>query len=198
MVMRLFCWCLAVALWPIDILQAALKRVARAYYEHRRPPWLDIGVCDPLSEEAGEHNVTFASRHDIAECGLKCQKCLKMAADRGDFKPVRRTRLGEAVVCPGCEDILVAAPDTEHGDDLLPYDKKVFHRFVRISELDALREKYGHDMSGQGRSLSANEKRFSMREETAQTPEQKALKEGIAWSEVEPDPNAHTEPPSKE
>lgn len=188
MVMRLFCLLLSILVWPIDFLAQVRRRLSLAYYEHRRPPWLDIGPCDPLSDDAGEHNVTFVSRHDIAECGLKCQKCHKNAVDRGDFKPVRRTRLGEAVVCPGCDDILVAAPDTEHGDDLLPYDKKAFHRFVRISELDALREQYGPDMAGEGRSLAANEKRFKMPEQVALDPEKAVLAAGIPWSEVESNP----------
>lgn len=130
-------------------LEARWRSVSRWYYRNRPPPWQDIPDCHPLQNEPGEHNTTFVSRHAIAECGLKCDnfKCGKLAAPRGDFRSVRMTHLGEAVICPVCGWILVAAPDTEHGDDLLPYNDNVFHRFVRIAPAKALREEWGEDMT---------------------------------------------------
>jgi hypothetical protein len=111
-------------------------------------PWLDIGPCDPLSDHPGEHHVSFVSRHHIAESGLRCPKCGDEAAMRADYSGLRRTRLGEAVRCECCHEILVASPDTEHGDHDLPYDAEVFHRFVRIDPAQALREQWGGDISG--------------------------------------------------
>lgn len=146
---------LTVVFFPVHILHwwAAHWRCLRDwYYRTRPPPWMDIGSVDPLqgSEDGaaveGEHNISFASRHHIAECGLLCPQCGKLAARRGDFRGVRRTRLGEAVVCAECGETLVASPDTEHGDDLLPYDPKTMERFVRISPQQALREQWGDDM----------------------------------------------------
>jgi len=147
---------------PFDWLFRACSGLRRSYYAGRLPPKMDIGRCDPLSEEAGEHNIQFVSRHDIAECGLKCPRCEELSARRGDFRRVRRTRLGEAVECPQCGQILIASPDTEHGDDLVEYDKDLFHRFVRVSAKQALRDELGDDIAGDRREMSANHKRFSV------------------------------------
>lgn len=184
--MRLCFLLVSWALLPIDLASAGFRWLARKYYEHRRPPWMDLGHCTPLTEVAGEHCISFVSRHDIAECGLKCRKCREVAAGRGDYRGVRRTNLGEAVKCHGCGETLIASPDTEHGDDLLPYDKTRFHRFVRVSELQALREQYGDDMTGNLDRFSATPKRFKMREEVSLDPEQAALAAGIPWSDIEP------------
>jgi len=124
----------------------------RWHYARRPPPRATIPGCDPLGTTPGEHNTYFVSRHDLAECGLKCPSCSALPAERGDFAAVRRTQHGEAVQC-SCGAWLVASPDTEHGDHLLPYNKALFHRFVRISPEQATRERYGEDMAV---GLSAN------------------------------------------
>lgn len=147
---------------PFDWLLAVAARLRRYYFAYRKPPRMSIGHCDPLSENPGEHNIQFTSRHDIAECGLKCPRCEELVARRGDFKRVRRTRLGEAVECPQCGQILIASPDTEHGDDLLDYDAEVFHKFVRIAPDEALRQEVGDDVGGDRQQMTANEKRFSV------------------------------------
>jgi hypothetical protein len=126
---------------------ASVGRALRQWhYRHRLPPQAVIPGCDPLGDTPGEHNLYFVSRHDLAECGLRCPSCRAVPAERGDFAAVRRTQHGEAVQC-SCGAWLAASPDTEHGDDLLPYDHQLFHTFVRISKAQALRERYGEDMA---------------------------------------------------
>jgi hypothetical protein len=89
---------------------------------------------------------------------------------------VREGKIGnyrnEAILCDGtrtvnghdvpCGGILIASPDTEHGDNLL-WDKvekerreSLFFRFRRISEEQMLKEKYGFDVFGTSGYLSAN------------------------------------------
>jgi len=83
-------------------------------------------------------------------------------AARGDYSLVQRSNLGEIICCPGkleingheqaCGFILVASPDTEHGDNLAwdatPKRKrfKQFYSFVRISYLQGLRDLWGGDI----------------------------------------------------
>jgi len=120
--------------------------VRKWYYRNRPPPPMDIGQCHPLQEQhPGEHHITFVSRWDLAECGLRCPSCLCEAAARGEFAGLRTTKLGEVVVCGKCGQILVASPDTEHGDDLCKYTDSM-HNFVRIAPERAMAEKYGEDI----------------------------------------------------
>lgn len=127
------------------------------------PLWIAIPATDPLSAEThGEHRVEFVSRHAIAEAGLICPVCGTEVAPLGDYIMVRHCRLGDVIKCNGkrqlqdaevtCGAYLVASPDTEHGDHIL-YDKvpgnerfELFYRFVRVSEGDAVRLKYGEDL----------------------------------------------------
>jgi hypothetical protein len=133
-----------------------------------RPPWVNLPPLDPWSStEHGEHKVEAVSRHAIAETGLICPKCLNEICPRGDFTQVREGKIGaivnEVIICHGqrevrdhkipCGAILMASPDTEHGDNILwdkvPTEerKDLFFRFRRISEDQALKEKYGFDVS---------------------------------------------------
>jgi hypothetical protein len=127
------------------------------------PLWLAIPNTDPLSATAhGEHRVEFVSRHAIAETGLLCPVCRTEVAPVGEYTMVRHSRLGDVIKCNGkrilqdeempCGMFLIASPDTEHGDHLLwdkvPKEERhaLFHSFVRISEGDAVRLKYGQDV----------------------------------------------------
>src|SRR5690606_15780122 len=122
-----------------------------------------ITLFDPWnSSETKEHRTEAVSRHAIAETGLICPRCETLVADRGDYSLVQRSNLGEVIKCPGklvtngneslCGFILLARPDTEHGDNLI-WDKiapekraTLFYRFVRISILNGLKERYGSDI----------------------------------------------------
>lgn len=128
------------------------------------PLWISIPATDPLTATAhGKHQIEFVSRHAIAETGLLCPVCRTELAALGDYTMVRHSRLGDVIKCNGkrvvqdeefpCGMYLVASPDTEHGDHLI-YDKvpaderhALFHSFVRVSEGDAARRKYGEDIS---------------------------------------------------
>lgn len=145
--------------------------IVRWHYRNRPPPYRAIPGADPLGDAHGEHQVIFVSRHDLAECGLKCDNCRSLAADRGDFSKVFESQYGEAVQCSGCDSYLVASPDTEHGDDLLPYDKKAFHRFKRITEAQAVRERYGDDMERKDGQLQAKRIRLGDIAEHMSQPE---------------------------
>lgn len=134
------------------------------------PRWLNIPPGDPFtSGEHGTHHFEFVSRHAIAETGLHCPLCRNEVAPLGDYRLVRRSRLGEVIRCNGtrqvndedvpCPAYLVASPDTEHGDHLIydkASDKSVFMRFVRIKEADAVKLKYGKDVKMQSGDLFAN------------------------------------------
>ena len=127
------------------------------------PLWLAIPANDPLTATThGEHRVEFVSRHAIAETGLKCPTCFTELAPIGDYTTVRHSRLGDVIKCNGrrviqdeehvCGMFLIASPDTEHGDHIM-YDRvpkedrfELFYRFVRISEGDAAKRKYGEDI----------------------------------------------------
>lgn len=134
----------------------------------------------PLDNEPGEHNVHFVSRHDIAEVGLRCPACKKIAAKRGDYSLVRESVLkdgtfNEVILCPNvyknkdgfeveCGAYLLASPDTEHGDHLDPEDcgkgeddanlrettPGECYLFKRISKADAAREQFGDDVTVDG------------------------------------------------
>ncbi len=178
---------LSILFFPLVVFDWWVRRIRKLrdwYYRNRPPPWMDVGNVDPLQgdEEGsavhGEHNISFVSRHHIAECGLLCPQCRKLAARRGDYRGVRRTRLGEAVVCAECGETLVASPDTEHGDHLLEYDKKVMERFVRVSPDKALREEWGEDMKlASDGSVSAERHSVS---QLIQDPTEGA----VSWSDV--------------
>jgi len=142
--------------WLWGKLSKAKRAVVQWHYRNRPPPYKTIPGADPLGNEPGETMVVFVSRHDLAECGLKCEGCRAIVADRGDFSTVVTSQYGEAVNCAKCERWLVASPDTEHGDDLLPYDHQEFHRFKRISGAQAVRERYGEDMEREDGRLQAN------------------------------------------
>ena len=120
------------------------------------------------------HEVYFVSRQDIAECGLKCEKCGTDVAERGDFSRVTRSIVdgqeNEVLKCQGllelqdgqkprqCPAWLAASPNTEHGDDLIEGDPPEFYKFSRISQAQALREKYGMEISTEDESLMADPK----------------------------------------
>jgi hypothetical protein len=136
------------------------------------PLWISLPALDPLSDaDHGKHQIEFVSRHSIAETGLICPVCGTEVAPLGDYRLVRHSRLGDVVQCNGkremsdgnervCGMFLAASPDTEHGDHIL-YDKvpkeerKMFYEFVRISEGDAARRKYGEDIIMKDGELAA-------------------------------------------
>lgn len=128
------------------------------------PLWIAIPATDPLTATGhGEHHVEFVSRHAIAEKGLYCPVCGTEVAPMADYTMVRHSRLGDVIKCNGkrilqdeerpCGMFLAASPDTEHGDHILydrvPKDERfdLFYRFVRISEGDAARVRYGQDIT---------------------------------------------------
>jgi|GEM_PF-4386405 hypothetical protein len=108
------------------------------------------------------HEVYCVPRQEIAECGLKCPKCQAEVAPRADFSKIVRVFIdgqeNEVIKCPGvvemhdgrqaqCPAWLAASPNTEHGDDLIVGDPLSFYQFSRISQQQALREKYGMDVA---------------------------------------------------
>lgn len=142
-----------------------------------RAPWVNLPPLDPWSSTShGEHKIEAISRHAIAEAGLVCPRCLTEVCARGDFTKVREGKIGavrnEVIICDGTRDvnghempcgaILAASPDTEHGDnhlwDRVPENQRadLFFRFRRISEEDALKEKYGFDVSKKDEQMIAN------------------------------------------
>lgn len=130
-------------------------------------PWLDREV-QLLSGGHAQHQAIFVSRHHLAEGGLECPLC-KETYPSGDFGMVYRTmvdgRENEVIVCRGrriiedgrevpCGTLLVASPDTEHGDHLADdgtvdregrHDPPEFYHFVRAPADQALREQWGVD-----------------------------------------------------
>ena len=107
---------------------------------------------------ANTHEVYMVPRQEIAECGLKCPKCQTEAVPRADFSKIVRVFIdgqeNEVVKCPGiwetaegrqvsCPAWLAASPNTEHGDDLIEGDPLSFYQFTRITQQQALKEKYG-------------------------------------------------------
>lgn len=143
---------------PGRIIAAGVRNTLRWWWSVRPPPWADIGEIDPLSEIAGNHKITFVSRHSIAECGLTCPECDFLVAGRGIFRGVARTRRGEGILCVGCGQFLLASPDTEHGDDLLPNSDDIHRKplFVRRSIEQCMREQYGDDIVLHKGALSAD------------------------------------------
>ncbi len=128
------------------------------------PLWIEVPNTDPLTAVThGEHKVEWVSRHAIAETGLTCPTCGNEICPIGDYTMVRHCRMGDVIKCNGtvklqdreapCGKLLVASPDTEHGDDKLwdkvPKEERepLFYRFVRISEGDAAKRKYGEDIT---------------------------------------------------
>lgn len=143
----------------VKIISAQLASAERQNEVSRRQAFIeskpedDSGeiqiACDPTGLHPGEHNVTFVFRQAIAEGDLVCPKCDELAARRGDFAKVKKSRLGEAVKCDCCGEILIASANTEHGDDkLFGDDLPETFDFVRIDALTALKEQHGDDIEG--------------------------------------------------
>lgn len=133
-----------------------------------RPPWVHLPKHDPWGDQQHcEHQMEAVSRHAIAETGLICPRCLKQVCFQGDYTLVREGQVGrvrnEVVICPHqrevngekkqCGSILMASPETEHGDhhlwDKVPPKEReaLFFRFRRVSEEQVLRDRYGFDVS---------------------------------------------------
>lgn len=167
---------------------------------------------DPLqTEQAGENRVHFVSRHSIAETGLTCPSCGQMVAPRASFDRVQKARLSdgsinEVLYCPHdkvhegrkvkCGAILVASPDTEHGDHLNEKSAKNY-TFKRKDKALATQEAYGADVRdsdrGTGPELSAihpvqpdlmkNARAAAGLSPQSTSPADGAT--GIAWSDLE-------------
>lgn len=137
---------------------------------NRRPPWGVIRGVNPLLGHAGETNIYWVSRHDLAECGLWVDLPMgrHRVAEAGDFLLIRRGVLpgtgvvvefipyeypagnGQTATC-----YLVASPDTEHGDHLKldncqPHEKasllSEMNTFVRRTYAEILQDRHGADM----------------------------------------------------
>jgi len=142
-----------------------------------RPAWVNLPPIDPWSsDQHGEHKIEAVSRHAIAETGLICPRCLGEVCRRGDYTKLREGKIGnyrnEVILCDGtrkvnghevpCGGILLASPDTEHGDNILWDQVKkedreaLFFRFRRISEEQMLKEKYGFDITSTEGHMSAD------------------------------------------
>lgn len=129
-------------------------------------PWLPkVRSIQVSGATHGLHQTAFVSRHHLAEGGLTCPLCQTRIAEAGDFRDVYRLlvdgRENEVIVCTGtrevgdevmpCATLLLASPDTEHGDHLGAdgqvdpngVDPPDYYRFVRVDAQAALREKWG-------------------------------------------------------
>lgn len=124
-----------------------MKRFLRSLWARIRPRRrITVPGAYPLDDTAGESHSAFVSRHSIAEGGLTCPVCKNVAAEYGDFSSICVDQRGnEVVLCGHCSTYLIASPDTEHGDHLLPYDPVRFHSFVRKPQKQVTKEKYGED-----------------------------------------------------
>lgn len=126
-------------------------------------PWATPRSITALGAQHGLQPLYWVSRHDLAECGLVCPRCAALAAEQGDVTNVRRMlingRENEVVKClnsiegedgskRACNAILVASPDTEHGDDTTAGDPDDFYRFCRTTAERVLRDRYGMDAAG--------------------------------------------------
>lgn len=160
-----------------EALDALAERFRRWWAGRREVPplpekfWGRLGGTN--GEANGQHYCGFVSRHHLAEGGLDCPLCKWHIADAGDFSKVYVAdfdgRKNECVVCPGerevengrrvaCQAILLASPDTEHGDhlnakgevDAYAIDPPEYYRFVRTDAAAALREKWGADAKDGG------------------------------------------------
>jgi hypothetical protein len=142
-------------------------------------PWLEKDVAI-LTSKPGQHQTFFVSRHHLAEGGLECPLCHEIIP-AGNFTGVYRTmvdgRENEVIICQGkrkvegvrevkCETMLIASPDTEHGDhlndkgevDAHAPDPPDYYRFVRAPADQALREKWGVTAApGEGGSVVVTE-----------------------------------------
>jgi hypothetical protein len=191
---------------------AALYLLAKAP-SMRKPRWLSVLAGEVpwsksrsatyLGDVHGEHKIFPVGRHEIAEVGLWCPICYTEAAERGDFSRVERMVIdgieNEVIHCKGfrmvlgseeprpCGTILVASPDTEHGDHLnnageidrtspIPPE---YHRFVRVAPARVLAEKYGIDIqpdqvTGELRATGTAEQleKAKNRKDDITTPEQ--------------------------
>ncbi len=76
----------------------------------------------------------------------ECIKCLGLIDLNDGQKPAP---------CPAW---LAASPNTEHGDDLIDGDPPEFYVFSRITQAQALREKYGMEISTSDVGLMADPK----------------------------------------
>jgi hypothetical protein len=123
-------------------------------------PWATPRSVKAYGDSHGIHNIWLVSRHDLAECGLTCPCCGALVAEQGDRSLVRRMlvngRENEVLKCLNsienedgskrvCGAILVASPDTEHGDDQIDGDPDAFYRFVKTTADRVLRDRYGVD-----------------------------------------------------
>lgn len=134
-------------------------------------PWLPgRRQLSLLGATHSQHTTAFVSRHHLAEGGLSCPLCQTRVADAGDFSRVYRViadgRENECMVCTGerelgdgrmvpCGTLLLASPDTEHGDHLNDAgavdgkgtDPPSYYLFVRVGAEQALREKWGMEIA---------------------------------------------------
>jgi len=130
---------------------------------------IDLPVDPAAGDSHGEHDISFVSRHDIAETGLFCPVCRKQVTNRAEYGKVRTYRFpsgdtNEGIRCENtrvlngnevqCGTILLASPDTEHGDNLLMDQGKLSHNdslcFVRKDRTEALRDQWGEDIEYDG------------------------------------------------
>jgi hypothetical protein len=111
----------------------------------------------PLGADPYEHDIEFVSRWDIAETGLRCRRCQQMVADRARFGQVQTFvfsdgTINEGICCPNtverngveqpCGLLMLASPDTEHGDHLRSTPFVGMLDFVRKTRREALAEQY--------------------------------------------------------
>ncbi len=74
----------------------------------------------------------YVSRHGLRGVGVSCPACGLLAAKGNQWRKVRSTKWGEAILCE-CGKVLLASPD----DDVdpvkpgAPYDETVYHTFQK-------------------------------------------------------------------
>lgn len=189
------------------LLGSLAARFQRWLAERGKPPLLPKKFHGRLGgtsgTQNGQHYCGFVSRHHLAEGGLDCPLCHWHIADAGDFSKVYRVpfdgRENECVVCPGerevdqgrrvaCQAILLASPDTEHGDhlntkgevDAYAPDPPEFYRFVRTDADASLREKWGSDAKGGGDDVVLAPEDPAARLKATEDAKAKAREEALA------------------
>lgn len=152
-------------------LRGLWRSVPRDLYQLQQTPQFQVIGHDGqlLADDARWYSV---SRHGLVRQGIKCPSCGLLAAFEGRTDLIHETRLGEAVHCPGCKAILLASPD----DDVdpvkpgEPYDRSVYHAFVRPAGKEATKQRVTSDPVQVGSTVVVVTKNPVMPINEGQTP----------------------------
>lgn len=112
------------------IVAGLVRRLRRSPYGHEpRSVQVLVGTDGkPIADSAVA--LAYVSRHGLSGAGVSCPVCGAQAARPNQWRKVRQTKWGEAILC-SCGKVLLASPD----DDIDPvkpgdkYDEALYHTF---------------------------------------------------------------------